>query len=323
MTRHCLLVGLVVGFAAETACGAVPIIGDQVTLDILVQARMRWQHSLYLGLTDERLDFFRPDAYIGLTGRVSSIFSVRAYADVTDLSETMLRDLFLECSWPAGWNLRVGQFVPPLSSEAQADPSELRLIGYSFLSRYWKPWNQRDVGVQAGYRKDWLDLSAALLNGYGIGQSYEDNNKWKDICARVAVRPQVVPGGQAVVRGYHGRISQGVDFTSGAIELSYTRPRLLAMAECQYTKQGEVTRTSFQLVSAYRLLTEVQPVLRLQTEFQSEDRYDFGAAAGITVFAFDDRVQVAVQYHLRRRESRRRELRVTEGRVLLQLQGAL
>ncbi len=316
-----LVLGLLLAVSAVR--GEVSLVDGRLTIDGLARVKCRWQQSLYMGLTDSRFDFYRPEMLLGVTGRIVPVASVRVCCDVAELGNEFARDMYVHFGWPSGWNCRVGQFVPPLSYEALEDPGDLKVIGYSFLVRYWKPWNQRDVGVQAGYESRGVSLSAAVVNGYGIGQGYEDSNKWKDGCIRLAYSPSFLRGLHVAGRSYYGRIDEAVDFWNAAAEVVFDRAPVFVLAECQLADKGTQGRTSMQVVTAYRLTGLLEPAARVQVELQSEDRYDFGFTGGLNLHMLNDRVRSMLDFEFRRRQSAFPELRVTEQRIILQLQGVL
>lgn len=322
--RRVLFVGLAVLTLATTTRGEVSIVQERLSVDALTWAKCRWQQTRYTGLTNSYFDFYRPTAFVGLTGHISSVTLMRLYCDVSDLSGQLLYDLYVDFHWPSGIELRAGQFKPPLGFEALTNPYELKLVDRSLVARKWKPWNPRDVGIMVSYGSSQFEVAGALVNGNGIGQGYEDNNDWKDVCGRVVLKPLAHHGLKFACRGYYGRIDEaGLRFRNLAGEFLLERPPLQVVAEVQHAVQGGCTRNSFYVQASFKFFGLLEPVARFQMEFQSEDKYDFGVTGGLNFLVLGDRLKVMLDYNHSRRKSITAQNRVSQRTVSLQLQAAI
>jgi len=309
---------------ATSTLGEVGLLSGRLGVDGLVSFKCRWQRSEYIGLSDSRFDFYRPSAFFGITSRVCSAVVVRAYGDAANLPSPQVLDLYASIRLPAGLALRIGQFGPPLGFEMMTDRRQLKLSDYSFLARYWKPWDPRDVGVMLIRQWRRFDAAAALVNGNGINRGFEDNNRSKDFCGRLVFRPLADSAFQIAGRGYWGTIDDaGRRFIGVAGEFLVGRRSLLVVSELQHVLNAGQTRNSGYVQASYRLWGVLEPVGRVQLELQAEDRYDFGLAAGVSFLMRDDDLKATLVYEYRRRDSNSIELRELEQKIFLQLQCAL
>ncbi|OYD14432.1 hypothetical protein CH330_08695 [candidate division WOR-3 bacterium JGI_Cruoil_03_51_56] len=302
---------------AATTWGEVSLVEQRLSADALIWANCCWQQTEVIGLTDSRFDFYRRAAFIGLTGHISSVASMRVYFDLASISAY---DLYIDFHWPSGFGLRVGQFIPPLGFEAWAKLCELKLIEYSLISHHWKPWGSRDIGLMTSYERNLFEVAGALVNGNGRNNEY-DENKWKDMCGCFVFKPSASSGLKFACRGYYGRYyKEDVQFWNLAGEVLLDRESLQALAEVQHAVWGVPVRNSFHVQAAYELFGILEPVARFEIEFQSEDKHEFGVTVGLNFLAFGDRLKTMLDYNYWRRNSTMSENRVSQQKILIQLQ---
>jgi len=318
--KRALLFCLVIFFLAGTARGEVSLVGGRLSADALIWANCCWQQTEVIGLTDSRFDFYRRAAFIGLTGHISSVTSMRLYFDVGSVSAY---DLYVDFHWPSGFGLRVGQFTPPLSFEAWTEHKKLKLVEYSLVKRHWKPYGPRDIGLMISHDGRVLGIAGALVNGNGRNQG-GDNNEWKDVCTRVVFKSLADYGLRFACRGYYGWVDEaGVRFWNSAVEYLWDRQPFQVLAEFQHAVQGIAVWNSFHIQAAYQLFELLEPVARFQIEVVTKDEYDFGLTGGLNFLVFGDRLKVMLNYNDWRRESNTPENRVHEQAIFLQLQGII
>jgi hypothetical protein len=123
-------------------------------------------------------------------------------------SKTQLRTLYADYKTDAG-TLRVGQGKVPWGYELLEDAPDLwtgeRAL---FMDRLFP--NQRDIGVRYAYRPgpNRPQFDVGIFNGTGINAS--DNNKKRNVMARVNV---AVPNGSVAFSGYVGERGEGEEAT--------------------------------------------------------------------------------------------------------------
>lgn len=318
--KRSLFPGLVALFMATAGRGEVSLVERRLSADALLWVNCHWQQSERAGLTDSRFDFYRRAAFVGLTGHVSSVMSMRVYFEVGSVSPY---DLYADFRWPNGIGLRVGQFIPPLGFEAWTPYQELKLIEFSIVERHWKPWGARDIGLMTSYDTDLFGIAGAVVNGNGRNTSGDDN-AWKDVCGRVVLKPLAEYGLEFACRGYRGRYyEEGVHFWNLAGELLLDRQPFQILAEVQHTVWGPLSRNSIHAQAAYRLLGLLEPVGRFEMEFQSEDKYVMGVTGGVNFLALKGQLRVMLNYNYARRKSFVAENIFSQQTVSLQLQATI
>jgi hypothetical protein len=308
---------------------SITLVEDRLDLDALLWANVSWMMSSKAGFGSPGFKFYRRGAFVGLTGRVTSYASMRLYIDAGSFWENPALDVYADFAWQNGIGLRVGQFKCPSGFEAMTEDRDLRMIEYSFLKRYWKPADPRDVGVLLTYSRSIVDAEVAVVNGNGRGAGFKDENNSKDACVRVAVAPWQEGGPQIAVRGYYGRWkATSLPYYNGAVEFLLERGPLRVVAEAQYASVqfGETSaslgRTSFyvQVSNNFGLL---EPVGRIQMEDESDDRYELGLTGGITIRLVGDWLKLAVQYDYFHKESVYPQYAGSQQGLLCQLQAAI
>ena len=302
----------------------VTVVEDRLSTDMLVWANFVWRRTEVQGVSASRSDFYRRAGLLGITGHVSNITSVRLYVNLGDPWGQSAHDLYVDFRWPSGLLLRAGQFTPPLSLEATRRFEEWELVEYSLIARHWKPGDPRDVGVMVGYAWRVLRAEAAVVNGNGRNQGFDSDNKWKDLCGRLILDWPGESGLTFAVRGYLGKPDElGTAFTNLGGEVVYDRGSLQVAAEGQHAAFGYDAWNSVNIQASYSLRRWLEPVARFQMEFQSQDRYDFGATAGVNFPIHGDRLKVMLDFNYWHRESRIAANVVTERKIYLQVQAAL
>jgi hypothetical protein len=321
MKRLPLLLVLLLS-APSLSPGAVEVVRDRLSLDFLVSASFAWTRYQIAGIGETHSDFCRPAAFVGLQANVGPEVSIRVYTDVAALAQQMTQEFYLESKWQNGFVLRAGQLAVPLGREALTPQRDLKFATYSFVSRWWKPGDPSDVGIMTAYSTPRFDFAAAIVNG-NDGRTYADDNKWKDVCARIAVNHLGRCGPGAAVRAYSGKTDVGTSFLSLAGEVWLDREDLQVLVQVQHAVKGIYERDCFVAQAVYRPARILEPVLRLQVEFQKDDRYDYSAVGGLNIHLRDDALLLKVEFEQWHKESNTPAAVFTQQKVLLKLQAAL
>lgn len=322
VNRWCRGILLLVVLLAGSAAAEVAVVGDKLSLDALIWVNARGERVTERGLTRMDFAFYRFWAPVGLTIRPVPGASFRLSFDA-GWNERAL-DIYADLDLPAEFVLRAGQFVPPLGSEALTEPGRLKLIEYSILKGAWKPYDPRDVGIMLMRDRGAMAFSFAVVNGAGRSTWLQDDNKWKDLGARVVYRPALLPGFFVAGRSYYARVGQdGGLQLNYALELGAVRSGLNVTGELQQAIIGKYRITAGYLQSAYRALDWLEPVGRLQASYDIGRTVVFGLTAGANVGLYGNAVRLMVNYDLRRILTPQSASRSTRHQLLLQLQMAL
>ena len=317
--KRLLPVLLMLALVPSPGLGAIDLVRDRLSFDALGSFSGAWTQFRTAGVSDGRGDFFHPAALVGLLAHVSPVVGLRVSTDVAAVTQQLTQEFYLETKWSSGIVVRAGQVVVPLGREALTPQQNRRFADYSIVSRWWKPGATYDVGVLAGYEGRLLGAAAALVNG-NDGRTYADDNKWKDVCARVALN-QFGGGWPGVAaRVYYGKTDVGTPFLSLAGEAWYERENLEVLGEAQHAVKGIYERNCFVVQAAYRPVSLLEPVLRLQIEFQKDDRYDYSAVGGLNVHLWGDAMLLMLEFEQMRKESNTPSAAFSQQRVLAKLQ---
>lgn len=109
------------------------------------------------------------------------------------------QDLFFTFKFSDKINLKVGQFLYPLTREGLAPTEFLHLIERSRLGSIIG--DKRDIGIQFFGLFPYFNYSVAIINGNG--QDLKDNNEKKDLVARLIFTP--IKGLEIGGSGYVGK----------------------------------------------------------------------------------------------------------------------
>lgn len=331
--RNPVPLAIAAALVLSTAGGTgLTLIQDRLTVDALFwgNAMLRW--DVKEGWLDPELHFRRQAFFVGATGRIDEATTLRAYLDLGNAVGVPAYDLYASFRWPAGVSLTVGQFLVPLGFEALTPYPELKFIEFSAVQRFVKPADPRDIGAMVSYDHSAFDLAVAVVNGPGRN-IFWDENRWKDVAARVVLEPLSGVGLLLAVRGYYGRLGkdQDLEFRNAAVEIRYRSGDLELAGEGQFAKReykaAEGTpiplgRNSFYVHGAHDF-GMLQPVLRCDVEFQADDKFDIAVTGGMNFLVLGDRLKVMVQYEYWRKESIDVEKKSTLTSLMVQLQGAI
>jgi len=276
----------------------VALVGDRLTLDALLWSTAHWWQFEAGGVRSDDRVFERVVALVGLTGRISSVASVRTYFDIGDYWGGPALDMYVNLRWRSGFELRVGQFLLPLGMDAATDYGRQKLIYGSFVTGYAKPGGPRDIGAMGSWQHSGLSMSAAVVNGSGINTG--DDNQRKDVCGRIAVEPLPSLGAVFAVRGYFGWPGQTeVVWRSLALEAALKRGKLALQAESQNHRSPDTRNNTSYLQAAWDG-GPLEPVARLDLVMPQGKRLEFQITGGLNLQPVRDHLKVMLDYSYRR-----------------------
>ncbi len=300
------------------ALGSVELLHDRLSLDATASSTCAWEAYRSDGLSSGRFDFLLPTLPLGLTGRAGQIAVLRAYTDVTAPTAMPMREFYVELHWQSGWTVRGGQFVPPYSREALTPYQDLWFADYSLLRDWWTHCAPTDVGVQSSYSAAEWSVTAAVINGNG-GRAPVDDNPWKDVCVRMTLSPRTRGFPSVAARWYSGRTDVGVPFRSVEGEIWLETGHLPVVAQVQSATKGPYTRTAVSLQAACFLADWMTPAIRVQSEFQNDDRYLLITSGMMNFRLLDETIVAGLGGDFQLKESNTSSARFTKQRVLLRL----
>lgn len=314
MTR--VLLAATVFLAASPGRAELTIVEERLAVDGLFWAGAEWRSEQTSGYSSTDHEFTGRKALLGITGQLTPVAALRFYYDFANLAPY---DLYADFSWPSGFGLRAGQFIPPSATEALTELSRLKFINYSLVSTFWKPVPPRDVGVQIGYRSRLLALTAAVLNGNGTDPLVPDPNNWKDVAGRLVLKPTSDESVFVALCGYYGKTGEEMRvFWNGGIETFYEKAGLHVSGAVHHVWWAR-PRNSFYVQAAYQLGL-IEPAGRLSMAFHTNDRFEIEVTGGLNFRVADDRVKVLTSYDYWRKAADDYELRRTVVRCQARLQ---
>lgn len=308
--------------APSTGAASISIAGEYISADAVALFKARWQRVLYLGLIDQRFDFYRPSVFLGITARPMPSVAVRCKCDVSGQGNVSVADLYADLRFFEAVSLRIGQFAPVPALESGVEVYEIGVGSYSYLARYWKPWDQRDVGLMLSVQPNGLLLQLAAVNGSGTGQGLEDNNRWKDVAGRATLSVASDSLVSLTAKLYYGRFDEG-----GAAFLSSSAGGRLKLrgaavtSEWQYADKSGLRRLSAYVLGTLRVASGFQVSARLQGERELEDSYDLGGAFALTWTPPRIPVETRLIYDIRDKDSRQYDKQVTEHKIICEVVG--
>lgn len=235
---------------------------------------------------------------IGLQGAINSFTSYKVSMQSNAGFTFGIIDFYGSIDSPLG-EIRIGQFKPPFSME--------RLI--SFPNRDFVPiaiatdlTPKRDLGVGLFSTVKNIDVNLALLNGSGYNKP--ENNSYKDVVARLLVKPiQYVHLGGALYLGKSGPDSSTYNRTLYNLQGEVMAKGFTSRAEYVRAKEGGVKGYCYYLQGGYRIkvncryLQELEPLLRYEKHepdaAQADDQTQaITAAVNLYIDGYKMRVQL-------------------------------
>jgi phosphate-selective porin len=282
MKRHCLIlvVGLMLIVAPTLSCVAQDA-------DTLAQKVSKMENILsklpkISGLinvryqyTEDMSSFDIRRARLDLRGDATRWFDYRLQVDFA--SSPKILDAYIRAKIKPYFNIQLGEFKTPLSLESPYSPITLecidnaqvitKLVGYEDLSGIRA--NGRDIGFmfygsvfqREGYSI--LEYNVGVFNGAGI--NIRDNNKSKDVVARIDVRP--IKPVTLSVSGYVGEayMNDSMKYETrnrAGFGVRYDDAKWLFRSEYIYGLTSKTESMGGYAVFAYTFIKKLQPLLR-------------------------------------------------------------
>ncbi len=287
-------------FLLGVVVAEVTVVPERLTLDGVFRGdALFWQGS-EKGWAKSGFGFYNRLAALGINGVVVKNVNLRVDYDFAQLA---LRDLFMDFRWTNGLQLRAGQFVLPLSFEAEAPEEMMKLDDYSlFYSTFNKPTNPRDIGLMLSYENPCSSATPLRVMGMlvnGTGPNSGDNNSWKDVCGRLVFKPKrgldLLLGGAL----YYGWVfPEGVRLLSFAGEWFFRQSPVTLLGRVSYRRFRNVgVPAGYAELSAD--LGFFEPAARLEAIRWEEENLQWRGSAGVNLKVFPRRLQVFIgyQYH--------------------------
>lgn len=282
-----LLAVLVLLAVVETARANLSLVDGKLELDATVRTGGHWWRAEQAGLTWSESGFERVGLFLGLTGRLSSVASLRASSDVGSLQA---RDLYIDLHWRGGLGLRAGQFLLPLGMDAMTEPDSQVLAGGSFLATYAKPAGVRDIGLAGRWGSDRFSASLAVVNGRGPN-ALEDNPR-KDVCGRLAVRPMATGDADLALRVYHGWPgAPDTAWMSAALEARLNSGPFTVQTEIQ-NHRSQYARNNMAYLQAVWDAGLLEPAGRFDIILPQGKRIEWMMVGGVNLRPRSDHVKV-------------------------------
>jgi len=186
-------------------CAELTVVPERLSVDGLIWTQARFARGGANGWFSDAFEFQHHQATVGLTAKITPITTSRLEFDFSSMN---LRDLWIEFAWANGLGLKLGQMKLPLSFNSAIEEHQLTVEEYSILyyTNVLKPVNLRDIGALGLFRSDNSDepvfqALAGIVNG--TGPNTGDNNRTKDIFARMVIKASpVFTGGGHIYYGW-------------------------------------------------------------------------------------------------------------------------
>jgi phosphate-selective porin len=294
--------------------GAGLAFGQDKTEQPPVTSSRSFQLSGYTQLSyafyDKGVDTFSiRRARLTFSGEIVKNFRFRLQVDGT--KSPMLVDAQLDIDVKPYLGFRIGQFYLPFGLETRTSDSELDTILRTQVSDSLAPGRDigaqgRDVGAMVLGKYSMVEYMAGVFNGAGVNKL--DNNKEKDLSARLVLHPtkSLAVGGSI----YSGRYSatEGtppVTRDRAGLEAVLTVGRFLLKSEYISGKDAQVSKSGWYFQGLYNIIPKkLQAVARWDTYDKNRDvsldRNDTLTLGG--TWFLSEKTKVLVNYALYRKE---------------------
>jgi phosphate-selective porin len=205
-----------------------------------------------------------------LSGNVMKNVLFKVQADVA--RSPILLDALVEFGFSKSASLRIGQFLVPFSLENLTSTSDLDTINRSQVEEKLCPGRDnssqgRDIGLMALGKYSIVEYSLGLFNGSGTNKA--DTNSYKDLGARVVLRPHAsLSVGASLWDG-----KQNASQTAGLVardrlglDFAFVRDRISLKGEYIRAKDDTTTKDGWYLQGGYTILEKkLQAVVKFDT----------------------------------------------------------
>lgn len=273
-------------------------------------------------LDEDRSTFDIRRARLNLSGDIGKMVDYKLQAELA--STPKLLDAQIRVKIKPYFNVQVGQFKVPFSLENPYSPTTLecidnsmaitRLVGYNDISGISA--NGRDIGVmiyggvfkKEGYHI--LDYAIGVFNGAGINTT--DNNKSKDVIARINVNP--IKPITLSVSGYLGEAylndsTRHATRNRAGFGIRYDDKKWLFRSEYLYGITNKTESMGAYAVLAYTFFKKLQPVLRFdyfQQDINKASTGEIDYMAGINYWFIPQKVGLQLNFTYRTFEDSKR-----------------
>lgn len=232
--------------------------------------------------------FYLKRARVSLTGNVpQDNIDYRLQVDMA--GSPKICDLYFRYKPSAAFNVQLGQFKIPFAIENDIyGPTTVEFIDYSYITTLLARNDEkydgiastgRDIGFQIyggfGDQKDYKTLSYNLAVFNGTGINVEDNNKAKDVVARLIFKPSKALSLSASAMHsetiYNARTLNADRWAMGAI---YDVEDFIVRGEYAGAEFGDKDVSTFYVMGGYKIKRDWMLVARYESLNQDVDIVD-------------------------------------------------
>lgn len=263
-------------------------------------------------LDEDKSTFDIRRARLDIKGDIGKMFDYRAHVEFA--SGPRLLDAHIRVKIEPYFNIQVGQFKVPFSLENPYSPVGLecidnamviaKLVGYEDVCNINA--NGRDIGImlyggifqREGHNI--MDYSIGVFNGSGINT--KDNNKSKDVIARINVNP--IKTVTLSVSGYLGEAYLN-DSTHHAtrdrlgLGVRYNNKKWMFRSEYLYGMTHKTESMGAYAVLAYTFFKKLQPLIRFdyfQQDINKASTGEIDYMAGINYWFIPQKVGLQLNF---------------------------
>jgi hypothetical protein len=277
---------------------ATELTKGRLDLDAQVWCTAHFYRFTEAGASRNDAAFERAVALAGLTGRISSVASVRAFFDIGRYWGGSALDLYVDLAWQNGFGLRIGQFLLPLGFDYMTDYIRQPLVNNSLLQSYARATGGRDIGAMGSWQSGRLSMTAAVING--AGANTEDNDTRKDVCARLTARPLAALDAVVALRGYYGWPGwSDTAWSSVAAEARLRTGPFELQTEIQ-NHAGNDGQNNAAYLQASWSVGKIEPSARVDLVVPQGERLEWMLTGGVNVQPITDHLRVMLDCSYRR-----------------------
>ncbi|MBN2464185.1 hypothetical protein JXD38_00980 [candidate division WOR-3 bacterium] len=277
---------------------AMKLFDGKLGFDAQVWGTARFYRFTSVGVSSNDARFERTTALAGLTGRVSSVASIRAFFDIGRYWGGSALDMYVDLAWQNGFGLRIGQFLLPLGFDYMTDYVRQPLVNNSLLQSYAKANGGRDIGATGSWQNGRFSVTTAVING--AGANADDNDARKDVCARFTAKPFGALDAVVALRGYYGWPGwSDTAWSSVAAEARFRSGSLELQAEIQ-NHSGDDGRNNAAYLQAAWGLGLFEPAARFDLVLPRGRRSEWMLTAGLNLRPIPEHLRVMLDCSYRR-----------------------
>uniref|UniRef100_A0A7C6EHD7 Porin n=1 Tax=candidate division WOR-3 bacterium TaxID=2052148 RepID=A0A7C6EHD7_UNCW3 len=286
---------IIITVIATSFASEVTIAQGKLSFDACVWGRYYFLAADSANNKTRENSFTRLFGFLGITGAITDYAKVRFYYDMGDIAGKPAYDIFISLS-KKGYELRLGQFKPPTGIENLTPPPKLDFIDYTTLSQYRTATGPtRDIGLQVSAKKKDFECAIAIINGNGRNQ-VKDDNKWKDIVARVVFTPDQNLGLTFGGNIYLGKVGPDTALKKAnrfGAELALVNKPIFVKSEFVIVNDSNINNKGVYFALGYRY-KNFQPVAR--AEIYPLTSSLIALTGGINWFIKDENIKPMLNY---------------------------